>query len=235
MAYNLKPSYVNIDEIDSRDKALTVLYGRRSDGALIPINIDNNGNIVIGTGIVLAPSDIKLGAVEIQDNDSGIRTDVIQIGDSISFPPYSGTSDNYRGFLILGKSPAGNAQPLSFDSSGSLYVTTVSPIYNTYNQFGATSTIDGSWSTIITKSILAGETLCVLGFTVWGDADAEWSLEKTSAQIGGVRTSPSRLSETVIYKVGPKVVGPDVVTIKVKHYYSGKTVDFYTNLESRII
>jgi hypothetical protein len=104
--------------------------------------------------------------------------------------------------------------------------------FNLYGQ--SLSTAKGSWATVVTKSVLAGETLSIDGFHVWGDADAEWSLEKISGQIGGTRTSASKLSDPVAYKDAIQVVGPDTVTIKVYHWYTGKTVNFRANLEGRI-
>jgi hypothetical protein len=102
------------------------------------------------------------------------------------------------------------------------------------NQFGTNTGTSGSWATIVTKTVLAGQTLNVQGFTAWGDADAEWSLEKSSGQIGGGRTSPSKLMDIVRYVEPVVVVGPDTVTMRARHWYAGKTVNFYTNLEWRV-
>ena len=104
-----------------------------------------------------------------------------------------------------------------------------------FNTFNTDSTADGSWKTLITKTVLAGQKMYIAGFTVWGDADAAWSLEKTSGQIGGTRTSPSKLSDPIRYSENIEVVGPDTVTLKVRHWYTGKTIDFYANLEGRIV
>lgn len=102
------------------------------------------------------------------------------------------------------------------------------------NVFGHQAVVQGLWVTVANKVILAGESFNATGFIAWGDADAEWSLEKTSGQMGGIRTSPSRLSEEVRYEEPITVVGPDTVSLKVKHWYAGKTVDFYANLEGEI-
>ena len=235
MSYNLQPSYNNVDELETRDKAINVLYGRRaSDGTLLPISIDDNGHLVIGTGIVLSPQDIRLGAVEIQDNDSNNRVDVIPIGDTIVLPPLP-NPDNYRGLLILGKGASNVACPLSFDVSGALIVTATSPTAsNGFNNFGTNSTLDSLWTSVVSKTILISQTLCVEGFNVWGDSDAEWTLLKTSGQIGGTRTSPSKVSDIINFTQPIQVVGPDTVTLKVKHFYTGKTINFYSNLFGRI-
>jgi len=107
-------------------------------------------------------------------------------------------------------------------------------VSGSFNTFGTIPTLNGSWATVITKTVLAGQTASMGGFNVWGDADAEWSLEKTSGQIGGTRTSPSHLAGSVCYETHLTVAGPDTITLKVKHHYGGKTVDFYANLEGRI-
>jgi hypothetical protein len=104
-----------------------------------------------------------------------------------------------------------------------------------FNAFDTKPAASGSWITVLSKSIVSGEKMCVKGFVVWGDADAEWSLEKSSTQIGGIRTAPSALSRTVKYDECIEVVGPDTVTIKVRHWYTGHTGDFYANLEGRIV
>jgi hypothetical protein len=105
-----------------------------------------------------------------------------------------------------------------------------------FNLYGeALATPEGSWTEVASVTVLVGETLSMDGLTVWGDADAEWSLEKTSGQIGGARTSPSNLLGVVRYETPITVVGPDVVKLKVYHWYTGKTVNFRTNLEGRIV
>lgn len=115
MAYNLQPSYNSSDDLTTKDRGLVVMYGRRSDGLLVPINIDNAGNLQIGTGLVLSASDIQLGAVEIKDEDSDKRLDVIQINDIIT-----PGSDAYRGLLILGRGIGNVALPLALDAAGNL-------------------------------------------------------------------------------------------------------------------
>src|ERR1035437_10216117 len=64
MTYNLKEQYETCSELVTNDKSISTIYGRRpSDGALIPINIDDQGNILIGTGVTLSVSDINLVSV----------------------------------------------------------------------------------------------------------------------------------------------------------------------------
>jgi len=101
------------------------------------------------------------------------------------------------------------------------------------NKFGTTPTLDGLWATVVTHTVLAGETYDVCGFSVWGDADAEWALLVGATQKGGARTSPSKLMESVDYSQNIVVTGPATVTIKAKHWYAGKTINFYANLLGR--
>lgn len=123
MTYNLKEGYATCSELVTNDKSISTIYGRRpSDGALIPINIDDQGNILLGTGITLNANDLNIGSITLKDTNSSTELDVIQIGDSISLPPFSGSSDAYRGVLVLGRSSSGSAQPLGFDASGNLLV-----------------------------------------------------------------------------------------------------------------
>jgi len=104
-----------------------------------------------------------------------------------------------------------------------------------FNAFNTAPLTDGSFGTVVSKAVLLGETMEICGFNVWGDSDAEWSLEKTSGQIGGTRTSPSNLADQVSYEQCISVVGPDTVTIKARHWYVSETVDFYANLLGRIV
>jgi len=54
MTYNLKPSYPNVSVLTTNDKAISVLYGRYTDGTLIPILIDSSGTVATASGNVLA-------------------------------------------------------------------------------------------------------------------------------------------------------------------------------------
>lgn len=66
MGYNLKQSYNSIDELESKDKAISVLYGRTPDalgGQIIPVAVDSGGRITIGSGITLATDNIDIGDI----------------------------------------------------------------------------------------------------------------------------------------------------------------------------
>lgn len=57
MSYNLKPSYSGVDELQTRDRGVSVLYGRTPDalgGEIIPIKVDAAGSLVFGTSVSLS-------------------------------------------------------------------------------------------------------------------------------------------------------------------------------------
>src|ERR1017187_9556865 len=59
--YDLKAFYASVDELTTRDRCLSVMYGRIPDalgGGIVPVNIDIQGNIQIGTSVVLNVSEI---------------------------------------------------------------------------------------------------------------------------------------------------------------------------------
>lgn len=80
MAYNLKPSYASVDELQTRDRAITILYGRQPDalgGNIVPIKVDADGNLSIGTNLMLSASDIDLGDIVMKGvTDPSLQGDV---------------------------------------------------------------------------------------------------------------------------------------------------------------
>ena len=240
MTYNLQPSYPNSDVLETKDRGLVVLYGRRADGVLVPINIDNSGNINLGSAVVLSAEDLRLGAVEIQDNDSNNRADVLKIGDTIDLPPFSGSSDNYRGFLILGQDSNGLAVPLSFDNTGSLRVTTVATSTNSFNQYGAASVPGGGIETALFPpiTVTSVQTLLITGLISWGDVDAEYLIKVDGAIVGGGRSSPAVPTLQLDYgNASLKVMGAPLgktVTIVAKQYTTSAQI-LKANLRGDII
>lgn len=183
----------------------------------------------------LTVSDIDIGAVEIKDGASETRATVKTDGvnnalvvTANSWPLPTGAATE----LTLGGIKT-QTDKLTF-SSGALNVNIVSaPSTGGVNKFGTTSIAKDTWSIVVAQAIPSGVTFSISGFLAWGDADAEWSLEKTSGQIGGTRTSPSKLFESVEYIEELQVAGPDTVTLYVKHHYN-HTINFYSNLEGRL-
>lgn len=61
MNYNLKPSYSSVDEFTTRDRGISILYGRIPDslgGDIVPIAINAEGQLSLGTDITLNVSEI---------------------------------------------------------------------------------------------------------------------------------------------------------------------------------
>lgn len=117
-------------------------------------------------------------------------------------------------------------------SSGALNVNVVSAAAGAgENKFGSSSMLDGVWHTIVAHTVLAGEKYDISGFQAWGDADAEWRIMVGAAQVGGARTSPSRLMEVVSYPYNIHITGPASVVMQAKHWYASKTINFYASLE----
>lgn len=102
------------------DRPASVLYGVTPDDKYIPVQLDDVGRVVVDA--VLTVGDLEIGAVEIKDNGSDLRLDIIQIGDPIALPPFGLGADNFIGTLVLGRDASGNAAPFNFDSSGNLKV-----------------------------------------------------------------------------------------------------------------
>lgn len=60
------------------------MYGRRADGTLVAVQVDNNG--VLASGITLSGSDIQIGAVELKDSTTDARANILSIDESLSVP-----------------------------------------------------------------------------------------------------------------------------------------------------
>ena len=61
MSYDLKAFYDSVDELTTRDRAIAVQYGRVPDsmgGGLVPLNVDAQGHLLIGSGLTLNVTDI---------------------------------------------------------------------------------------------------------------------------------------------------------------------------------
>ena len=54
MTYNLQPSYPDVSVLTTQDKAISVMYGRYSDGTLIPLLVDAIGALKTSTANILA-------------------------------------------------------------------------------------------------------------------------------------------------------------------------------------
>jgi len=104
------PNYPDaIEELHTYHKGIFVVYVKHpTEDKIIPLRVDENGSITLRAQVSLEP----LGAVEIQDETSQTRADVVAIDSQIS------ASDNYRGFLVLGSANGvAKAFPLTADGS----------------------------------------------------------------------------------------------------------------------
>lgn len=94
MGYQLKKSYKSVDELETRDRALSVIYGRTDDalgGDLVPIRVDAAGNLIIGTQLNLETDNLDIGDIVIKGT-----TDVAQ----------SASAEERLGLAIVGASPS---------------------------------------------------------------------------------------------------------------------------------
>lgn len=92
------------------------------------------------------------------------------------------------------------------------------PITSGLNKFGTATVVPVTPTVIVTYTVPVGATLNIGNMNVWGDVDAEWVLTVDGNQVGGTRTSPSKLSEDVRYFVTIQAVSGSVVQIQGMHY-----------------
>lgn len=147
MTYNLKSSYASVDELSTRDRGVSILYGRQPDalgGNIVPITVDAGGHLSIGTGLVLSASDIDIGDVVIKGvTDPTLqgtvytpgeeRIGLIRVGDI--------TSPNANLFEVLTRDPrlnfVGSALEVTSGASGTIHpiqnITITAPTYTTFS------------------------------------------------------------------------------------------------------
>ena len=96
MTYNLKPSYAGVDELTTRDRGISIMYGRKPDalgGQIVPISVGNDGSLTVGSVLSLSTEDLNIGDVVVRgiydpsvvglDPEYGeARFGVKQVGDS---------------------------------------------------------------------------------------------------------------------------------------------------------
>ncbi len=153
MGYNLKPSYSSVDELQTRDRAITVLYGRQPDelgGNIIPVKVDASGNLSVGTGLTLTASDIDLGDFVMKGVTDPLlvgdahtpgeeRIGLIRVGD-VAAP-------NANLYEVLTRDPRfnfiGTALEVSAGGTGLVFaaqnISVVSPTYDTFASTGITA------------------------------------------------------------------------------------------------
>ncbi len=120
MAYNLQPTYPSIESLESRDKALSVMYGRTIGGPLVPIKVDTDGRIVLGSSISV---EADLGEITIKGTSNVAQTAEERLGLSVvSGIPSAGLVGQ---FALLTEDPRQNFTNggLNVNGSDQLYVT----------------------------------------------------------------------------------------------------------------
>ena len=80
MAYpnKLPFEYLDLNEMGTQSRGVSVLYGRRADGTLVAVNVADDGTLSINSSVVINASDIQIGAVELKNATSDDRA-VIQV------------------------------------------------------------------------------------------------------------------------------------------------------------
>ena len=257
MTYNLKPLYPTCSDLITNDKSLVTIYGRRpSDGALVPINVDDSGSLVIGTPIiieVLPPTPI----VQIQGATLGDNLDVIQIGDPISLPPYNGSSVDYRGLLVLGRNTSGNAQPFEFDASGNLLVsnldvplstleTTLTAIKADLDEIVGASTSEtfvygeqlavasGSTVTLVSYTVPAGQTFYLHRVEASGDTVGLYVVADSISTVCKRRSSYAVYNVDFGISTGIPFSAGDVLTLVVTNEGSA-SADFNGTIYGKLV
>ncbi len=74
MPANLPQTFQTIGDLSTSSRGVSILYGRRADGSLVAIQVDNNG--VLSSSATIIGSDIQIGAIEVKDADADIRQKV---------------------------------------------------------------------------------------------------------------------------------------------------------------
>lgn len=89
-----------------------------------------------------------------------------------------------------------------------------------FNDYGFDVVTANTPTTLITRIVADGQTIQIAGLSGWGDIDAEFIINADGSQIAGLRTSPSKLTESISYAKNKVVVGPVTITVEVTHFGS---------------
>jgi len=220
MSYPLPPPEIDILDTDS-GPGIVAIYGRRdSDGHLLPIKIDDAGKLVIAGDVTLDASDLRIGAVEIQDNDSDTRLDVMSIGD-----PIVPGDDNYQGILVFGQDDAGTATTFNFTNDGKLKVEASASIsisgedviaYNEVN-----SVPSGADTLVATYTVPLNKTFHLRHCMVSGTNIGVFTLKAADNSIAKKRTYFTKFNEDFFFESdvseGIKLTAGQTVKVYVRH------------------
>lgn len=70
MNNKLPLEFLDLNEMTTASRGVSVLYGRRADGTLVAVNVADDGTLSINSSVTFSASDLQIGAVEIKDGDS---------------------------------------------------------------------------------------------------------------------------------------------------------------------
>lgn len=77
MANKLPSQIFDLNDLTTSSRSVSVLYGRRTDGSLIALEVDDNGILSSNATVTLSSGDIQIGAVEIKDETTDVRANVL--------------------------------------------------------------------------------------------------------------------------------------------------------------
>lgn len=72
--------YLDLNEMGTSSRGVSVLYGRRADGTLVAINVADDGSLSINSSVTINPGDIQIGAVEFKDATTNDRANIVVVG-----------------------------------------------------------------------------------------------------------------------------------------------------------
>ncbi len=71
--------YLDLNEMGTSARGVSVLYGRRADGSLVAVQVADDGTLNINTTATISASDIQIGAVELKNDISDDRVRVLVV------------------------------------------------------------------------------------------------------------------------------------------------------------
>lgn len=157
MGYNLKPTYSSVDELQSKDRAISILYGRLPDnlgGSIVPIRVDGSGNLIIGTALSLDTDDLDIGDVVVKGiTDPTLDGSTLTVGEERFGLHRVGdlTAVNADLHAVLSWDPrmnfSGASLNITTSGSGVVFATATatidSPAYDSYTDVGSAYSVQG--------------------------------------------------------------------------------------------
>ena len=134
MTYNLQPSYSDVSELTTSDKAIVVLYGRFADGTIIPVQVNSSGVLATsggGGGGGISPSANAFFADQTNVVLTGTFTSqsfgFISLSISLfNDDPSQVIEFSFNGTTIHGRVKVGEALAMDYRAQSQIYLRTVS-------------------------------------------------------------------------------------------------------------